>query len=179
MRRIMGGWGGSDGAEIAEVALVLPVVFTFLLGIIWFGRAFQIYSVITQAAQQGAVTAARSDCATCGGGFPDNTTVANAVYSVMDASSLDRTQIMLPSPNPPAGIQSCPDPAPAMSCGTSGNISICKSVWLNPSGAEPPPPAHCGVIVSFQYPFQFSLPFTSLNMQQVLLKTEAQSRMEN
>jgi len=29
-----------DGAEIAEVALVLPLVFMFLLGIVWFGRAF-------------------------------------------------------------------------------------------------------------------------------------------
>ena len=45
--------GNTEGAEIAEAALVMPVVFIFLLGIIWFGRAFNIYSTITQAAQQG------------------------------------------------------------------------------------------------------------------------------
>ncbi len=45
----------SEAAEIAEAAMVLPVVFIFLLGIIWFGRAFNIYSTITQAAQQGAI----------------------------------------------------------------------------------------------------------------------------
>ena len=54
-----------EAAEIAEAALVMPVVFIFLLGIIWFGRAFNIYSTITQAAQQGAITAARPTCATC------------------------------------------------------------------------------------------------------------------
>jgi hypothetical protein len=35
------------------------------------------------------------------------------------------------------------------------------------------------VIVSFKYPFQFYLPFTSLNMQQITLAAQAQSRMEN
>ena len=64
-----------------------------LLGIVWFGRAFNIYSTITQAAQQGAITAARSTCATCGNAFPPLRTVDNAVYAVMQASSLDVTQI--------------------------------------------------------------------------------------
>ena len=49
----------ADGAEIAEAAMVLPLVFMLLLGIVWFGRAFNIYSTITQAAQQGAIAAAR------------------------------------------------------------------------------------------------------------------------
>ena len=60
----------TQGAEIAEAALVLPVVFVFLLGIVWFGRAFNIYSTIQQAAQQGAIAAARPSCAVCGGGPP-------------------------------------------------------------------------------------------------------------
>jgi hypothetical protein len=40
-------------------------------------------------------------------------------------------------------------------------------------------PAQCGAMVSFQYPFQFYLPFTSLNMQKIILSAQAQSRMEN
>ena len=34
--------GDESGAEIAEVAVVLPIVFMFLLGIVWFGRAFNL-----------------------------------------------------------------------------------------------------------------------------------------
>src|SRR6266436_8569359 len=96
----------TDGAEIAEAALVLPLVFMFLLGIIWFGRAFNIYSTITQAAEQGAATAARPACATCGQpvdnwngtSFPGNATVESSVFSVMRASSIDPNQTILYMP---------------------------------------------------------------------------------
>src|SRR5262245_37097405 len=90
--------GRSDGAEIAEAALVLPIVFTFLLGIVWFGRAFQIYSTITQAAQQGAVLAARRTCATCGDAIANDTAVENAVFGVMDSASVNHTAIALYMP---------------------------------------------------------------------------------
>jgi TadE-like protein len=185
MLKILRRFGRTDGAEIAEAALVLPIVFMFLLGIVWFGRAFQIYSTITQAAQQGAVTAARPVCATCAQpgdnwnstNFPGNTTVENSVFSVMDASSLDRSQIIMYVPV----VTSSPGPVPpAGGCGTTANgITICRAVLLNPSGAVPPPPPQWGTIVSFQYPFKFNLPFTSLNMQQIVLRAQAQSRMEN
>jgi hypothetical protein len=33
--------------------------------------------------------------------------------------------------------------------------------------------------VSFQFPFKFYLPFTSLNMQQITMSAQGQSRMEN
>ena len=52
----------TEASEIAEAAVVLPLVFMFLLGIVWFGRAFNIYSTIQQAAQQGALAAARPTC---------------------------------------------------------------------------------------------------------------------
>lgn len=181
---------GVEGAEIAEVALVLPVVFTLLLGSVYFGRAFHIYSTITQAAQQGAVAAARPTCATCpstgwsGTTFPDDTAVENSVLAVMDASHLDRTQII---PFTPAGLQACPQPVPPipapppMDCphATSNNITICRSVWLNPSVSADPPPPQCGTVVAFQYPFQFNVPFTSLGLQPTVMKAEARSRMEN
>src|SRR5713101_10097381 len=81
IKRIACKLGSTDGAEIAEAALVLPLVFMLLLGIIWFGRAFNIYSTIQQAAQQGAITAARDKCATCprGSVLPDPATVDGAV----------------------------------------------------------------------------------------------------
>jgi len=163
--------------------MVLPLVFMFLMGIVWFGRAFNIYSTITQAAQQGAVTAARPVCATClatGGGwngdasFPGDTVVDNAIFSVMQASSIDPSQIIA---TPSVSYPSCSDsgPAPPGACTTTNNITVCRSVVLNAT-TNPP---QCGTIVSFQYPFQFYFPFTSLSMQQINLTAQAQSRMEN
>ena len=176
---------GTEAAEIAEAALVMPVVFLFLLGIIWFGRAFNIYSTITQAAQQGAIAAARPSCATClppggswpGTNFPGDPAVATTVSAVMQASSLDPTQIVGSASIVPPLFCAIPT-SPAGACTTtSNNIKICREVLLNqPQTAQIPA---CGTTVSFQYPFQFYLPFTSLNLTRVLLSAQAQSRMEN
>ena len=177
--------GSTEGAEIAEAALVLPLVFMLLLGIVWFGRAFNIYSTIQQAAQQGAITAARASCGTCptGNTFPSADTVDNTVFAVMQASSLSTSQIHLPASAPSCGTQpcvACPSPpwppAPANGpCATKANIYVCQNVQLNPTAQ----PVQCGSVVSFQYPFQFYLPFTSLNLQQIVLSAQAQSRMED
>jgi Flp pilus assembly protein TadG len=56
----------SSGAEIAEAAIVLPLVFMLLLGIYWFGRAYNIYATITYAAREGARAATASSSATLG-----------------------------------------------------------------------------------------------------------------
>jgi len=180
IRRLARILSSGEGAEIAEAAMVLPIVFMFVMGIVWFGRAFNIYSTITQAAERGAVTAARPACATCSaptGGwnnFPGDDAVDNAVLGVLKASSIDPSQIMA---SLPATYQSCPAPAPLTDCPhtTASGITVCRSVLLNAT-TNPP---QCGTIVSFRYPFKFFLPFTSLNMQQVNLAATAQSRMEN
>jgi hypothetical protein len=178
IKRIARQLGSTDGAEIAEAAMVLPLVFTLLLGIVWFGRAFNIYSTITQAAQQGAITAARASCGTCGNDFPLNGPVQTAVEAVLKSSNLDPAQILAnPNPAAPSPCANPPSPTPPAGCTTTGNIKVCRNVWLNSAYATQPP--QCGAIVSFQYPFQFHLPFTSLNQQQVILSAQAQSRMEN
>ena len=175
MGRIRNALTNETGAEIAEAALVLPITFMFLLGIVWFGRAFNVYSTITQAAQQGAIAAARPSCATCGNNTSDSA-VNSVVTGVLQASNLDLSQIQ-PNPTLPTLAAQCPS-APAPSCTlTSNNVNICRSVVLNPTGATDPP--QCGAVVTFQYPFQFYLPFTSLNMQRIILTAQSQSRMEN
>src|SRR5258707_13415365 len=58
--------GETRGQEIAEAALVLPILFMLMLGIFWFGQAFSIYGTITHAAREGARAAVASVCATCG-----------------------------------------------------------------------------------------------------------------
>jgi TadE-like protein len=168
-------FAGAEAAEIAEAALVLPLVFMLLMGIIWFGRAFNIYSTIQQAAQQGAIKAARATCATCDPDFPDPSVVSNEVEAVMKSSNLDTSQILV-SPNPPSPIYCANSPR---GCTTAtSNIKVCRNVLLNPPASTTQLP-QCGTIVSFQYPFNFYLPFTSLNLQQVVMSAQAQSRMEN
>lgn len=171
------------GSEIAEAAMVLPLVFMLLLGIVWFGRAFNIYSTIQQAAQQGAITAARASCATCGDNTATAATVDGVIDGVMQASSLDITQIQLPAPPTCGPTQTClacpapyPPPPSSGSCSSTAGIYVCQNVQLNPTAGQP---VQCGAVVSFQYPFQLSLPFTSLNMTQIVLTAQAQSRMEN
>lgn len=175
MRRIRHQLANEAGAEIAEAALVLPIAFMFLIGIVWFGRAFNVYSTITQAAQQGAVAAARPSCVTCGNAILNDAAVDNVIFAVLRSSNLDPAQITssgAPTPLP------CLTPAPPGGCTTTNNITICRSVILDTS-AGLTPSAPCGAIVSFQYPFQFYLPFTSLNMQRIVLTAQSQSRMEN
>jgi hypothetical protein len=171
---------GTEAAEIAEAALVLPVVFLFLLGVIWFGRAFNIYATIQQAAQQGAVAAARPTCGTCPSPnvFPTADAVDTAVSAVMLASSVDPGQIIKPTGSAPSG------------CGFSGshNITVCQQVNLSSSATPPPncpsppdptPSQICGTLVTFQYPFQFYLPYTSLNLSKIILTAQGESRTEN
>jgi uncharacterized iron-regulated membrane protein len=56
---------GSVGSEIAEAALVIPIFFMIMLGIYWFGRAFNTYATINHAAREGARLAVAQTCATC------------------------------------------------------------------------------------------------------------------
>jgi hypothetical protein len=139
------------GVEIAEAAAVLPLMFMILLGIFWFGQAFSIYGAITRAAQEGARAAAAPPCATCSSGSSPTTLATNAVNNALTASKLDPTQVQ--------------------------SLSV-VAVLLAP--AQPPSPSGVnGIAVSFQYPFQFWFPFTSMNKQRILLPASARVRLEN
>lgn len=174
----------AEAAEIAEAALVLPLMFMILLGIYWFGRAYNIYATVTRAANEGARVAATPLCATCSttcsgstSSFPCDAAVVTAVSSVLQASKLDPTQINAYTPYAPAANPTfCSNPAPAVTpaCTTSGNVSICRGVQLNTAGD----PQECGSLVSFKYPYQFFLPFTSLNMQLINIPAASEMRME-
>ncbi len=167
--------GSADGAEIAEAALVLPLVFMLLLGIIWFGRAFNIYSTIQQAAQQGAIKAARATCATCGNAQAADSAVTGVVEAVMNSSNLDTSQIQASTLSTPPP---CASPYPVGSCTPEPDkVTVCRNVQLNPPATTQP--VQCGTVVMFQYPFTFNFPGTSLNMQKIILSAQAQSRMEN
>jgi len=159
------------GSQVAEAALVMPLAFMLLLGIYWFGRAFNTYATINSAAREGARIAVAQTCATCGNTAPS--TVASTVTQTMQASSVDPSQIIqypstLPTP------ANCPSPFPSASCSVSSapnkNVTVCNYVALTAQV--------CGVTVSFQYPYQFWLPFTSLNNQQIILTADVQMKGE-
>jgi Flp pilus assembly protein TadG len=139
------------GAEIAEAAAVLPLMFMTLLGIFWFGQAFSIYGAITRAAQEGARAGATSSCTTCSTGSSRVTNATNAVKNALTISKLDPTKIQSLSVQVPIQMAST----------TSGTNGV------------------NGISVSFQYPFQFWLPFTSLNKQLILLSASARVRLED
>src|SRR5450755_4698191 len=81
------------GSQIAEAALVLPIVYTLLFAMLSFARAYNIYTKITYAAQEGARVANTSTCATCLNTASTATDVANRVSAVLQASSINPTQI--------------------------------------------------------------------------------------
>ncbi len=163
------------GAEIAEAAAVLPLMFMMLLGIFWFGQAFSIYGAITRAAQEGARAGAAPYCTTCKNNFLFNY-AANAVsttQAALTASKLDPSQAAPPTPVPT--FVSCSTTSPSCSA-ASGKICVQAPVQFFPATATAP--GVCGMSVTFQYPFQFWLPFTTLNKQKILLTASARVRME-
>ncbi len=173
----------SSGSEIAEAAVVLPILFMLLMAIFWFGRAFSIYGTMDRAAREGVRTASVPACANCdapctwqGSLLPCDAMVVTAVDDALIAAHLDPAQVLPSPPNPLP--QACPVAVPAGTCATAagGGFTICRNVRLNQSGSSPPV---CGAIISFQYPYQVPLPFTSLNNQKVLLRTQVEMRGED
>lgn len=167
----------ATASEIAEAALILPLLFTLLFAIYWFGRAFSIYSTINHAARQAVLTAASPSCANCGNAFPTDSAVAAVISQALIAANLDPTQVQS-SPLIPSPV-ACPNVQPPGGCTppSSGKIMICRNVVLDPNSTSPQ--QACGMIVSFQYPYQFTLPFTSLNNQAIKLQAHAEIGGEN
>jgi hypothetical protein len=171
-----------QGSEVAEAAVVLPILFLVLFSVYWFGQAFTTYGTINHAAREGARTAAVPACASCsvactwmGSSLPCDASVIDAVNDALLAAHLDPTQAqpLVLSPAPVA----CPGVQPPGLCATAsgGGFTICRNVVLDQSSSAP---QVCGVIVSFRYPYQFTLPFSSLGNQPILLKGVAEVQGE-
>jgi Flp pilus assembly protein TadG len=162
------------GAEIAEAAAVLPVMFMILIGIFWFGQAFSIYGTITRAAQDGARAAVAPYCTTCSTTNSPSLNAYNAIQADMAAAHLNVSNIV--------PLTSYTNPAPVdcssgntVTCTNNGNVCIQMHVKLSQTSGTG---AVCGAEVSFEYPYTFWLPFTSLNKQTIQMPAVAQVRME-
>ena len=118
-----------SGAEMAELALVMPLLFMLLFGIMWFGQAFEIYSTVNRAAQAAAAGAAIPTCAgTCGNTFNTDPVSLKTTYvdPILIAAHLDPNQVQ--------------------------GFSVTAQA-LNPNTTPP----ESGLVVSFTYPFSFKL----------------------
>ena len=163
-----------SGAEIAEAAAVLPLMFLILIGIFWFGQAFSIYGAITRAAQDGARAGSLPYCVTC---TQPSTAAANAIAAVQNdllASKLDPSKAQQPSPLP--SVQACSQGASVTCDGASTNVCVQAPILLTRTADRAS--GLCGISVSLSYPYRFWLPFTSVNNQTILITASSRMRME-
>jgi hypothetical protein len=83
----------SDGQEIAEAALVLPIVFMLIMGLLWFGRALNIYTTLHRAAHEVAQAAVNPSCATCGNALTGQAAIkTNVLTPILKSAHLDPAQ---------------------------------------------------------------------------------------
>jgi hypothetical protein len=174
-------------SEVAEAALVLPLMFMILLGIFWFGQAFRIYGTITHAAREGARAAVAPVCATCpAAGNPVSKIAYDAVTNALAPANLKPAQLSRPATIP--NLVSCNGGGPVPCDSTPTNVCVQEHVQLSNTGS----PGVCGVSVSFQWcalqsggqpnpacsAFHFAIPFTGLDLQHANIRAQAQMRME-
>jgi Flp pilus assembly protein TadG len=165
-----------SGQQIAEAALVLPILFLILLGIFWFGRAFNMASTVERAAKH-AVEAYHQTCATCGNTTPTNAQIVARVNAALQDDHLAVANVTTYSP--PFACQ----PPLAPTCATVSGVEICTGAPLTCGAANcQSPPVACGldpelgVRVSFGYRFTSPLPIA--NLQAITLHASALSPVE-
>jgi Flp pilus assembly protein TadG len=86
-----------EGQALVEFALVLPVLLILVVGILEFGRAWNLHQVLTDAAREGARKAAIYD--------PKITqdSVTNTVKTALSRGKIDYTKATITSPGWDAG----------------------------------------------------------------------------
>jgi Flp pilus assembly protein TadG len=178
-------------SEVAETAMILPLLFVVLIAIYWFGQAFRIYGTITHAARQGARAAVAPACATCA--TSANSSVQNAINAVdnaMAAAHLDPAQLQPWTTSPAlcacgslsssclAGTVPCDSSVPSSNVCVQTNVRLSSTTPFGGAGT-------CGASVSlnYQYPFHFTLPCwpqpcNSLDLQKITLPAQAEMRSE-
>ena len=182
--------GGTGGSEIAEAALVLPLMFMILLGIFWFGQAFRIYGTLTHAAREGARAAVAPACSTCASlnAAQSAQNAYNAVQNALLAAKLDPGQLKMPTAVPSlcgcgSASSSCSQSVTCDPTVAAKNVCVQENVQLSYSSLNGA--GTCGTSVSFRYkyPYHFYLPCTpqpctSLDLRNLTLPAQAEMRIE-
>lgn len=144
------------GAEVLEFAFVVPMFLTLLIGVIWIGRAYNIYENVTRAAREGARYAVLPSSVAQGNTYADapsasckasTTAFTNYIEPVLRSDNLD----------------------PSLVSGYCQKTALLENTY----------PQQCGVSISFKYPVKLSIPFTPLNATTINIPAQAQMRLEN
>lgn len=147
---------GPKGSEEVEFAFVVTLLLTLMLGIFWFARAYNVHETMTRAAREGARVGVMPSAYAAGNTYLDpsgaSTLSSSAIFSGYVAPVLQAGHL---DPNQVANYSE-------------------KITWLDPGDPNP----QCGVIVYFEYPFTFHIPFTSLGLSTISLKAQVQMRRE-
>ncbi len=86
--------GADSGSELVEFGLIVPTLLMLLIGIVWVGRAYNVYVTITRAAREGARYAVLPSSVAAGNAYADElTTFDNHVVPVLTADSLDPDKV--------------------------------------------------------------------------------------
>jgi Flp pilus assembly protein TadG len=81
-----------EGQALIEFALVLPVLLIMIVGIIEFGRAWNLHQVLTDAAREGARKAAISNATIT------QDSVINTVKTALSLGKADYTKATITTP---------------------------------------------------------------------------------
>jgi Flp pilus assembly protein TadG len=145
-----------SGAELLEFAFIVPVLLMLLVGIFWIGRAFNIYETVTRAAREGARYAVLPSSVANGNAFPDP--LSGSCASNTNTFNNYVTPVLKADSLDPGAV-----------------VNYCqKTAWL-----ENTYPQQCGVDISFSYPLQVEIPFTTINATTIYIPAQAQMRLEN
>jgi hypothetical protein len=172
----------TSAQEIVEGAFVLPLIFMFVIGIIWFGVAFFIYGTLTQGARAGAEAAVAPVCTTCGSTPNQATTAEAAIYNALAAGHLSKNQLVPTGSWTPPALCACGSASPSCTpriC--DGSVTdVCVQVNVQLSYPSKGGAGTCGTSVTarYRYPFHFSIPLTNLDIGNVLIPGQAQMRAE-
>ncbi len=180
---------GTRGSEIIEFAMVVPLLFMFLMGIFWFGQAFRIYGTLTQATRAGARAAVAPVCATCVSPGPNGAAqnAQTAVTNAMSAAHLNTAQLVPTSQWTAPNLCQCNSGGSSSSCstpvlcnGSITNICVQPNVQLSYPTNGQGGMGTCGTSVSlrYKYPFSFKIPLTNLDLGTIQLPGQAQMRAE-
>jgi Flp pilus assembly protein TadG len=172
------------GTEIVEAAMTLPLLFMFVIGILWFGLAFLIYGTLTQATRSGAEAAVAPVCTTCSAGATPATVAQTAVHNALAAAHLNKNNLVAPGSWTPPLLCKCGTVATQSACGAAqtcdGGVDVCVQENVQLSYPASGGAGTCGTSVSarYRYPVHFSIPLTGWDLGNVLLPGQAEMRAE-
>jgi Flp pilus assembly protein TadG len=137
------------GGDVLEATLVLPLLITVMLALYSFGRGWNVYQAMTQAAREGLREAVTTFCSDCS----DSTIAANQIKQRFVDPALQKAKL------DPAKVRNYSQGYAWFDGDRSGQV--------------------CGMYVSFSYPYTLTIPFTPVPLTTITLTTQTQMRLAN